>query len=163
MTSDIPAGDAGLSWLLEDLCHRVPHARRAIICSADGLPTAAHGAERDEADHLAAVAASLFSVGKSAGKVMGSSTQVRQVIVELADALLFVSGTGTGSRSLLAVAAGRDADPGVLGFEMSQLVKSVQPFLAVPARRPDPAQGPHLATGQRVRGVPARAVGPGAG
>jgi hypothetical protein len=36
---------------------------------------------------------------------------------------------------VLAVIAGKAADPGVLGYEMAQLVKSVRPYLSTPARQ----------------------------
>lgn len=135
-----PAGTGtDLGWLLEDLVTRVPHAASAMLLSTDGLATAACGLDRDHADQLAVIAASLFSAGKALGAVLSASGGVRQVAVELAGALLFVSSAAEGS--LLAVTANREADAQVVGYEMGQLVKSVQPFLAVPARRPGPGPG----------------------
>jgi predicted regulator of Ras-like GTPase activity (Roadblock/LC7/MglB family) len=64
----------------------------------------------------------------------GGSDGVRQVVAELDDTLMFVSSAGYGS--VLAVLADRETDAGVLGYEMSQLVKSVRPFLATPTRHP---------------------------
>jgi hypothetical protein len=55
------------------------------------------------------------------------------VVAELDDSLLFVSAAGSGA--VLAVIAGKAADPGVLGYEMAQLVKSVRPYLSTPARQ----------------------------
>jgi predicted regulator of Ras-like GTPase activity (Roadblock/LC7/MglB family) len=46
--------------------------------------------------------------------------------------VLFVTAAGPGA--VLAVLAGRDADAGVLGYEMGQLVKRVPSYLATPAR-----------------------------
>jgi predicted regulator of Ras-like GTPase activity (Roadblock/LC7/MglB family) len=134
LESDAPPGSgSGLGWLLEDLVTRVPHTSGAVLLSADGLATAACGLGRDRADHLAVIAASLFSTGKAAGAALGGPGEVRQVAVELAGALLFVSSAGEGS--VLAVTAGREADARVVGYEMTQLVKSVQPFLATLARK----------------------------
>jgi predicted regulator of Ras-like GTPase activity (Roadblock/LC7/MglB family) len=125
-----PAPD--LAWLLRGLLDRVPHARSAVLLSADGLTTAVHGLSPDDADHLSAIASGLFSIARSAAVTFGGSDGVRQVVAELDDTLLFVSSAGFGS--VLAVLAGREADAGVLGYEMFQLVKSVQPFLSTPLR-----------------------------
>ncbi|MFG1608550.1 roadblock/LC7 domain-containing protein [Actinoplanes sp. NPDC049265] len=121
-----------LVWLLSGLVDRVPDTRSALLLSSDGLRKAAHGLDTDGADHLAAVASGMFSLARSAGVRFGGSEVVRQVVAELADSLLFVSAAGSGA--VLAVIAGKQADPGVLGYEMAQLVKSVRPFLATPTR-----------------------------
>ncbi|MCW2642954.1 MAG: Roadblock/LC7 family protein [Dactylosporangium sp.] len=133
MLSDVAPGQASdLAWLLSGLVQRVPHTRSALLLSSDGLKKAAHGLDADSADHLAAIASGLFSLARSAGHRFGGGDGVRQVVVELDDALLFVSTAGSGA--VLAVLAARGADAGVLGYEMSQLVKSVRPYLATPAR-----------------------------
>lgn len=133
MVSDVPSGhDSGLGWLLRGLVERVPRTRSAVLLSADGLTSAAHGLDADNADHLSAIASGLFSIARSAATRFGNSDGVRQVVAELDDTLLFVSSAGYGS--VLTVLADREADPGVIGYEMSQLVKSVRPFLATPAR-----------------------------
>jgi predicted regulator of Ras-like GTPase activity (Roadblock/LC7/MglB family) len=133
MVSFVPTGQsAEVSWLLTGLVQRVPHTRSALLLSSDGLVKAFHGLDTDSADHLAAVASALFSLGRSVGTRFGSGEQVRQVVVELDASLLFVSTAGSGA--CLAVLASTEADAGVLGYEMSLLVKSVRPFLATPAR-----------------------------
>ena len=121
-----------VTWLLSSLVQRVPHTRSALLLSSDGLVKALHGLDVDGADHLAAVASALFSLGRSVGTRFGGGEQVRQVVVELDTNLLFVCTAGSGA--CLAVLAAAEADPGVIGYEMSQLVKSVRPFLATPAR-----------------------------
>jgi predicted regulator of Ras-like GTPase activity (Roadblock/LC7/MglB family) len=133
MLSDVPPGQAtDLAWLLSGLVQRVPHTRSALLLSSDGLKKAAHGLDADSADHLAAIASGLFSLARSAGTRFGGGNGVRQVVAELDDSLLFVSTAGSGA--VLAVLAARGADAGVLGYEMSQLVKSVRPYLTTPAR-----------------------------
>ncbi|GII23848.1 roadblock/LC7 domain-containing protein [Planosporangium mesophilum] len=133
MLSDVPPGQAAdLAWLLTGLVQRVPHTLSALLLSSDGLKKAAHGLDADSADHLAAIASGLFSLARSAGTRFGGGDGVRQVVAELDDTLLFVSTAGSGA--VLAVLAARGADAGVLGYEMSQLVKSVRPYLATPAR-----------------------------
>jgi len=121
-----------LVWLLSGLADRVPDTRSALLLSSDGLRKAAHGLDDDGADHLAAISSGLFSLARSAGTRFGGGEGVRQVVAELDDALLFVSAAGSGA--VLAVVAGKTADPGVLGYEMAQLVKSVRPYLSTPAR-----------------------------
>lgn len=133
MASDAPpGGESGLGWLMRGLVERVPHTRSAVLLSSDGLATAAYGLSPDNVDHLSAIASGLFSIARSAAARFGGSDGVRQVVAELDDTLLFVSSAGFGS--VLTVLADREADAGVLGYEMSQLVKSVRPFLATPAR-----------------------------
>jgi predicted regulator of Ras-like GTPase activity (Roadblock/LC7/MglB family) len=139
-----PGDGSDLDWLLADLTGRVPHARSAVLLSSDGLPAAAHGLDRDQADQLAAIASSLFSTARAAGRFDGSD-RVRQVVAELEASLLFIAAAGDGS--VLAVLAGSEADARLVGYEMAQLVNSVRPFLATPVRVP--AGGPQGAAGRR--------------
>jgi predicted regulator of Ras-like GTPase activity (Roadblock/LC7/MglB family) len=135
MVSDAtPGHEPDLGWLLRGLVERVPRTRSAVLLSADGLATAAYGLEQDPADHLSAIASGLFSLARTAAVRFGGSDGVRQVVAELDDTLMFVSSAGYGS--VLAVLADRETDAGVLGYEMSQLVKSVRPFLVTPTRQP---------------------------
>ena len=135
MVSDAtPGHESDLGWLLRGLVERVPRTRSAVLLSADGLATAAYGLDQDPADHLSVIASGLFSLARTAAGRFGGSDGVRQVVAELDDTLMFVSSAGYGS--VLAVLADRETDAGVLGYEMSQLVKSVRPFLATPTRQP---------------------------
>ncbi|MFG3690198.1 roadblock/LC7 domain-containing protein [Micromonospora sp. NPDC047740] len=137
MPSDVAPGQApDLGWLLAGLVQRVPHTLSALLLSSDGLKKAVHGLDSDGADHLAAIASGLFSLARSAGNRFAGDEHVRQVVAELDETLLFVSAAG--SNAVLAVLAARGADAGVLGYEMSQLVKSVRPYLAT---APRPAVG----------------------
>lgn len=132
-----PAADqpTDLSWLLHGLIERVPHSRSALLLSSDGLVKAVHGLERDEAEHLAAVASGLYSLARSAGKRFDSGGDVRQIVTELSTSLLFVAAAGHGAH--LAVLAQRGADASVLAYEMAMLIKSARPHLATPDRRPE--------------------------
>ncbi len=72
-----------LGWLLDDLSERVEQFRRAVILSRDGLVIAAsRDLTREEAEHLAALAAGLQSLARGAGEHFGVG-EVRQCIVEL--------------------------------------------------------------------------------
>lgn len=136
MESEVPPGQAGteLSGLLTGLVEGVPHTRSAVLLSIDGLVTAAHGLESSGAEHLAALAAGLYGLARSAGARFGDSGDVRQVVVELDRSLLFVSSAGPGA--CLAVVAAREADPAVLGYAMATLVKTVRPALNTAPRQP---------------------------
>lgn len=135
MVSDVASsGSQDLSWLLSGLIQRVPHTRSALLLSTDGLVKAVHGLDRDQADHLAALASGIYSLARSAGKQFDSDGNVRQVVTELSTTVLYVVSAGHGAQ--LAVLAGREADASVLGYEMGMMVKSVQLHLAIPPRRP---------------------------
>lgn len=135
VNDDRPDNGNELSWLLKGLADRAPHTRSVVLLSADGIPTAVHGLDRDRADQLAAIASGLFSLARTAAAGFADSDGVSQVVAELDGSLLFVSSAGFGS--VLAVLAGKEADARLMGYEMTQLVKSVRPFLATPARQPD--------------------------
>jgi len=123
-----------LDWLLDDLAARVDHFRRAVILSRDGLVMAASSdLNREDAEHLSALAAGLQSLAKGTGDRFGVG-EVRQSIIELQDALLFV--TSAGQDSCLAALCPADADAGLVAYEMAMLVKRAGPHLASRARLP---------------------------
>jgi predicted regulator of Ras-like GTPase activity (Roadblock/LC7/MglB family) len=118
------AGSAGeLNWLLDSLVNRVAQVHQAVVLSSDGLLVGAStGLTRENAEHLSAVAASFQSLARSAGRQFGGGA-VRQTIVEMDHAFLFVTAAGSGA--CLAVLAGSDADVGMIAYEMAMLVKRV--------------------------------------
>ncbi|GAB3299350.1 roadblock/LC7 domain-containing protein [Parasphingorhabdus pacifica] len=112
-----------LNWLLEDMVERVDRARHAIVLSADGLLVGRSQAMSDEdGDHLAAMASAFQSLARGTGRHFGGG-QVRQTIVEMDHAFLFVTAAGRGS--CLAVVSDEDADVGQIAYEMNLLVKQV--------------------------------------
>lgn len=132
MSAASPSREPDLGWLLSGLVERVPHTRSAVLLSSDGLKKAVSGLDVQSAEQLAAIASGLFSLARGTGIKFDGNDVVRQVIVELDGTVLFVASAGSGS--VLAVLAGRETDAGVLGYEMSQLIKSVRPFLATATR-----------------------------
>jgi predicted regulator of Ras-like GTPase activity (Roadblock/LC7/MglB family) len=134
MAGDEGAGERDLAWLLDDLASRVPDFKRAAILSRDGLLLAASkDLSREEAEHLAAVAAALQSLATGTGerfKVGG----VRQTIIELDQGILFVIAAGEGS--CLAALCPADADAGMVAYEMAMLVKRARPHLISHSRFP---------------------------
>jgi predicted regulator of Ras-like GTPase activity (Roadblock/LC7/MglB family) len=121
-----------LSWLLDDLVARVASIRKALVLSGDGLATgASDGLTREDSEHLAAVASGFHSLAKGVGRHFEAG-RVRQTIVELDDAFLFVTAAGDGS--CLAVLADADSDVGQVAYEMALLVKRVGVHLAAEPR-----------------------------
>jgi predicted regulator of Ras-like GTPase activity (Roadblock/LC7/MglB family) len=135
----VTAGSASdLDWLLDDLVSRVPDVDKAVILSRDGLAIAASGAlSREDAEHLAAVASGFQSLAQGAGRHFDGG-YVRQTIVEMDTAFLFVTAAGEGS--CLAVLSPASADAGLIAYEMALLVKRVGQHLSV-TPRPVPAGG----------------------
>ncbi len=83
-----------LNWLLDDLISRVAAVRQAVILSTDGLVVgASQGLSREDAEHLSAVAAGFQSLARGAGRHFGGG-EVRQTIVEMESAFLFVTAAG---------------------------------------------------------------------
>jgi len=121
-----------LSWLLDDLAARVEDIQHAVILSRDGLAIAAsQGLGRDHAEHLAALAAGVQSLARGAGEHF-SLGEVRQTIIELEHAFLFVTAAGYGS--CLAVLCPANADAGLIAYEMAMLVKRAGPHLVAQPR-----------------------------
>jgi predicted regulator of Ras-like GTPase activity (Roadblock/LC7/MglB family) len=121
-----------LSWLLNDLVSRVNEIDKAVILTRDGLVTgASHDLTREDAEHLSAVAAGVQSLARGAGRHFGGG-RVRQTIIEMENAFLFVTAAGEGS--CLAVLTPATADVGLVAYEMAVLVKRVGPHLHVEPR-----------------------------
>jgi predicted regulator of Ras-like GTPase activity (Roadblock/LC7/MglB family) len=123
-----------LAWLLNDLSNRVPDFQKAVILSRDGLVVAASSdLSREEAEHLCALAAAVQSLAKGAGETFRVGA-VRQTIIELERALLFVTAAGHGS--CLAALCAVSADAGLVAYEMAMLVKRAGPHLSAHPRFP---------------------------
>ncbi|GIF40894.1 roadblock/LC7 domain-containing protein [Actinoplanes xinjiangensis] len=123
---------ANLTWLLDDLVERVPTANQAVVLSADGLMLGASAAmDREDAEHLSAMAAGFQSLAKGASRHFEAGP-VRQTVVEMEEAFLFVTAAGQGA--CLAVLASADADLGLIAYEMAMLVTRVGQTMAAPER-----------------------------
>jgi predicted regulator of Ras-like GTPase activity (Roadblock/LC7/MglB family) len=123
---------ANLTWLLDDLIERVPSAQQAVVLSADGLMMGASAAlSREDAEHLSAMAAGFQSLAKGASRHFQAGP-VRQTVVEMEDAFLFVTAAGLGA--CLAVLAASDADLGLIAYEMAMLVTRVGQTMDAPER-----------------------------
>ena len=121
IVTSTPSGE--LNWLLDDLVERVAGIRKALVLSNDGLPTGvSRELDREDSEHLAAVASGFHSLAKGVGRHFDAGG-VRQTIVELDEAFLFVMAAGDGS--CLAVLSDADSDVGLVAYEMTLLVKRV--------------------------------------
>jgi predicted regulator of Ras-like GTPase activity (Roadblock/LC7/MglB family) len=131
-------GAGELDWLLDELVQRVGSIRKAMVLSGDGLPRGtSEGLTREDGEHLAAVASGFHSLAKGVGRHFEAGS-VRQTVVELDEAFVFVTAAGDGS--CLAVLADADSDVGLIAYEMTLMVKRV---------------GAHLGTAPRA-GLPGR-------
>jgi predicted regulator of Ras-like GTPase activity (Roadblock/LC7/MglB family) len=126
------AASGQLNWLLDDLVARVDDVRQAVVLSRDGLMVGtSEGMSRADADHLSAVAAGFHSLARGASDTFGGG-QVRQTIVEMELAFLFVVVAGSGT--CLAVLTEEDANIGLIAYEMTMLVKRVHRQLGTSPR-----------------------------
>jgi len=118
---------SNLNWLVANFVSRVPGVSEAVVVSSDGLPMAiSEGLDREAADRFAAVASGLIGLAYGAAGRFGGGA-VNEVIVEMENAFLFVTGISDGSS--LAVVAAADSDVGLVGYEMAVLVEKASKVL----------------------------------
>ncbi|WP_432744789.1 roadblock/LC7 domain-containing protein [Streptomyces sp. JH002] len=135
-------GDDELNWLLESLQQRTPGTRHALVLSRDGLKLF-HTPElsEDQADQLSAIASGVQSLSYAASIEFGDGTGgVRQSMTEFHGGLLFIVEAGDGAH--LAVVASENADVGLVGHNMNELVEQLGDHLSSPPReQPDGGGG----------------------
>lgn len=120
---DNATASTNLSWLLDDLVERVVSARHAVVLSADGLLMGqSKDLSSEDGEHLAAMASAFQSLARGTGRHF-SGGEVRQTIVEMDHAFLFVTAAGRGA--CLAILGEEDSDMGLIAYEMNLLVKQV--------------------------------------
>jgi predicted regulator of Ras-like GTPase activity (Roadblock/LC7/MglB family) len=131
VTSSNP-GD--LNWLLDDLVDRLAGVRHAVVLSTDGLLLGRSTAmTREDAEHFAAMSSTLYGLARSAGSRFDGGG-VRQAVIELDRAVLFV--TSAGDNACLALQAAETANLGMVAYEMNVTVQRVGTYLSTPARLP---------------------------
>ncbi|MFD9629243.1 roadblock/LC7 domain-containing protein [Streptomyces violascens] len=126
--------DEKLNWLLENLLERTPGARHALVLSRDGLKLCrTPELSVDQADQLAAIAAGIQSLSHGASMEFGDgSGGVRSAMAEFYGGILFIVEAGEGAH--LAVVAAEDADAGLVGHNMSELVEQLGEYLRAEPR-----------------------------
>ncbi|MFF1376561.1 roadblock/LC7 domain-containing protein [Streptomyces sp. NPDC058308] len=134
--------DEKLTWLLQGLLERTPGARHALVLSRDGLKLCrTPELSVDQADQLAAIAAGIQSLSHGASAEFGDgSGGVRSAMAEFYGGILFIVEAGEGAH--LAVIAAEDADAGLVGHTMSELVEQLGEHLRAAPRSDD---GPRTA------------------
>ena len=121
-----------LGWLLDSLVSRVANVSQALVLSGDGLAVArSRGMTAEQAEHLSALAAGVHSLARGAGQQVGGGG-VRQTIIEMEHAFLFVIAAGRGT--CLAVLTSADPNVGVIAYEMAMLVRRMGKYLAAEPR-----------------------------
>ena len=127
--------DRSLDWLLENLLEKTPGTRHALVLSRDGLKLClSPGLSVDQADQLAAIASGIQSLSHGASIEFGDGTGgVRQSMTEFHGGILFIVEAGVGAH--LAVVAGDDADPGIVGHNMNELVEQIGAHLRAEPRQ----------------------------
>ncbi|MER8084198.1 roadblock/LC7 domain-containing protein [Streptomyces sp. NPDC087532] len=133
MPDTVPTSGTTLDGLLAGFLTRTPLTLRVVLVSPDGLKIA-HAGETDKSEQLAASISGMSSLSR--GSVRGG---VRQLIVEGDTESLFVMSAGSAAEptsvgTLLGVVADSEADPGVIGWEMDSLIKSLAEHLSTKAR-----------------------------
>jgi predicted regulator of Ras-like GTPase activity (Roadblock/LC7/MglB family) len=112
-----------LNWLLDDLVRRLAGAEKAAVLSGDGLLLGRSAAlDREDAEHLAAMASAFSSLSRGVGTQFGKGG-VLQTVVELDDGYLVVTQAGAGA--CLALLASTYADLGMVAYEMNVIVQQV--------------------------------------
>lgn len=126
--------DRELDWLLENLLARTPGTRHALVLSSDGLKLC-HTSRLtvDQADQLAAIASGIQSLAHGASAEFGDgSGGVRQSMTEFHGGVLFIVEAGEGAH--LAVIASDEADVGLIGHNMDELVEQLGEHLVAAPR-----------------------------
>ncbi|ONM50089.1 roadblock/LC7 domain-containing protein [Nocardia donostiensis] len=127
-----------LNWLLDDLVERLAGVRKAVVLSTDGLLLGRSAAmERDDAEHFAAMASTLYGLARSAGSRFDGGG-VRQAVIELDRAVLFV--TSAGDNACLALQAAETANLGMVAYEMNLTVQRVGNYLSTTLRNTGAAE-----------------------
>ncbi|MEV7280940.1 roadblock/LC7 domain-containing protein [Streptomyces sp. NPDC093111] len=126
--------DEKLSWLLEGLLERTPGTRHALVLSRDGLKLCrTTGLSVDQADQLAAIAAGIQSLSHGASVEFGDGTGgVRSAMAEFYGGILFIVEAGEGAH--LALIADEEADAGLVGHNMTELVEQLGEHLVARPR-----------------------------
>lgn len=117
-----------LGWLLQRFVEELPGVEHAQAVSSDGFHLAAsNGLSDEQAQRFAAVASGLASLTDSAAETFGKDPVVRQMI-ETTTGWLLISRIN--QRASLAVVADRNAELGVIGYEMTMLAERAGQMLS---------------------------------
>ena len=106
-----------LNWLVARFVEQVAAVKQAVVVSSDGLPLAVSAnVERETTERLAAVASGMIGLAYGSAGRFGAGA-VSNVIVEMENGWMFVTGIRDGS--LMCVVTTKDADVGTIGYEIA--------------------------------------------
>jgi uncharacterized protein len=109
-----------VNWLMASFVERTPGVDQAVAVSSDGLLLAmSTTVDRPAADRMAAIITGMRALSQGAAAELHRGPVV-QILIEMADAYLFVSSISGGST--LGVVASKDCDLGLVGYEITMLV-----------------------------------------
>ena len=145
--------DDRLTWLMEGLLEHTPGARHALVLSRDGLRLCrTPELTVDRADQLSAIAAGIQSLSHGASLEFGDgSGGVRSAMAEFHGGVLFIVEAGEGAH--LAVVTDEEADAGLVGHNMSELVEQLGEHLSAKPRHPANPAGPVTGTTSTASGT----------
>ncbi|WP_255953803.1 roadblock/LC7 domain-containing protein [Streptomyces odontomachi] len=123
-----------VSWILDELV-KAPHARHAVLLSADGLQRAAsQGVHTDMADRVSAIASGMQSLSRNgADFVSEQETAWQQTMVQFEDGFLFVIAAADGA--YLVASAGPQVDISAFSYDMAKMVSRLGDELVVEPRQ----------------------------
>jgi uncharacterized protein len=114
-------GATNLNWLMARFVDAVPAIRQAVVVSSDGLAMAiSSDTDRESADRLSAVASGMIGLAYGSAGRFGAGS-VSNVIVEMTEGWLFVTGISDGS--LLCVITAKTVDIGSVAYEMAMFAE----------------------------------------
>jgi uncharacterized protein len=123
MTTTLSSQVRNVNWLMTRFVGDTIGVEQAIAVSSDGLLMAiSSNLDRASADKIAAIVTGMRSLSDGAARVLGKGG-VNQVIVEMRQAYLFVASISGGSS--LGVVSAKNADLGLVGYEITLLVQRV--------------------------------------
>lgn len=106
-----------LNWLVGRFVQQVAAVRQAVVVSSDGLPLAvSDDVGRETAERLSAVASGMIGLAYGSAGRFGAGA-VSNVIVEMENGWMFVTGIRDGS--LMCVVTTKQADIGTIGYEIA--------------------------------------------
>ncbi|WP_326553520.1 roadblock/LC7 domain-containing protein [Micromonospora sp. NBC_01813] len=111
----VTTGD--VSRLLDDLVERVPQAQQAVALSPDGILLAwSKGVDHDLGEQLSGVVAGLRALAVAVGQ-HANTGRVRQIVVQMGTAFLFIAATPGGA--IIAALFDAESDIDSVAYEVA--------------------------------------------
>jgi predicted regulator of Ras-like GTPase activity (Roadblock/LC7/MglB family) len=134
ITASTGESEHDLGWLLANLKERTPGVLHVLVLSKDGLRLSfTDDLDIDRADQLSAIASGIQSLALGASAEFGTALGSGQSMVEFPGGVLLIVPAGEGAH--LAVVTDDEADVGIVGHNMSELVEQIGGHLTAPPRQ----------------------------